>query len=94
MESLERRIAWLPLSCPVYHRTEQPSSNFFPSQAQYEAIQSARKRQTTQEFKDRYAIRAGIEGPFLKVCEPSTYDEVAILDSEDASSAYYHCYCY
>ncbi|GAC1407243.1 MAG: hypothetical protein NVSMB49_27080 [Ktedonobacteraceae bacterium] len=31
-------------------------------QAQFEAIQAARHRQHTQEFKDRYAIRAGIEG--------------------------------
>lgn len=31
-------------------------------QAQFEAIQLARQRQHTQEFKDRYAIRAGIEG--------------------------------
>jgi transposase len=31
-------------------------------QAQFEAIQAARQRQQTQEFKDRYAMRAGIEG--------------------------------
>ena len=31
-------------------------------QAQFEAIQAARQRQHTQEFKGRYAIRAGIEG--------------------------------
>jgi transposase len=31
-------------------------------QAQFEAIQLARQRQHTQEFKARYAIRAGIEG--------------------------------
>jgi transposase len=31
-------------------------------QAQFEAIQAARHRQQTQEFKERYAIRAGIEG--------------------------------
>lgn len=31
-------------------------------QAQFEAIQAARQRQHTQEFKERYAIRAGIEG--------------------------------
>ncbi len=30
--------------------------------AQFEAIQTARQRQQTQEFKERYAIRAGIEG--------------------------------
>lgn len=31
-------------------------------QAQCTAIQAARHRQQTQEFKQRYAIRAGIEG--------------------------------
>ena len=31
-------------------------------QAQFEAIQAARQRQQTQAFKERYAIRAGIEG--------------------------------
>jgi transposase len=31
-------------------------------QAQYEAIQATRLQKTTQEFKTRYAIRAGIEG--------------------------------
>ena len=31
-------------------------------QAQFEAIQAARHRQQTREFKERYAIRAGIEG--------------------------------
>ena len=31
-------------------------------QAQFEAIQAARHRQQTQAFKERYAIRAGIEG--------------------------------
>ncbi len=30
--------------------------------AQYEALQAARQRQTTEEFKARYAIRAGVEG--------------------------------
>jgi transposase len=32
------------------------------AQAQYEALQAARQRQTTEEFKQRYKIRAGIEG--------------------------------
>ena len=31
-------------------------------QAQYEAIQAARTLQTTPEFKERYALRAGVEG--------------------------------
>ncbi|SRR6266487_5662454 len=54
------------LACPCRSLcTTAPSSPrqiSFHSQAQHEAIQSARKRQTTQEFKERYAIRAGIEG--------------------------------
>lgn len=34
----------------------------FPPQAECLALQAARRRQDTQEFKDRYAIRAGVEG--------------------------------
>jgi Transposase DDE domain len=30
--------------------------------AQYQAIQAARERQTTPAFKERYRLRAGIEG--------------------------------
>lgn len=54
------------LACPC--RTQcttaqrNPRQISFHPQVQHEAIQSARKRQTTQEFQDRYAIRAGIEG--------------------------------
>jgi transposase len=33
-----------------------------PNQHVYEAMQTARQRQTTQAFKDQYAKRAGIEG--------------------------------
>ncbi len=32
------------------------------AQPQYDALQTARQRQTTQEFKDQYAKRAGVEG--------------------------------
>jgi transposase len=32
-------------------------------QAQHEAIQAARKRQETEEFKTTYALRAGVESP-------------------------------
>ena len=31
-------------------------------QAEWQALQAARKRQATEEFKQQYAIRAGIEG--------------------------------
>lgn len=34
----------------------------FPSQRECLALQAARQRQTTQQFKDRYAKRAGVEG--------------------------------
>jgi len=54
------------LACPCRAQCTTAQSNprqlSFHPQAQHEAIQSARKRQTTQAFKDRYAIRAGIEG--------------------------------
>ena len=54
------------LACPCRTQCTTAPSNprqiSFHPQAQHEAIQSARQRQTTQEFKDRYAIRAGIEG--------------------------------
>jgi len=54
------------LACPCRAQCTTAQSNprqiSFHPQAQHEAIQSARKRQTTQEFKDRYAIRAGVEG--------------------------------
>lgn len=54
------------LACPCRSQCTTAKSNprqiSFHPQAQHEAIQSARKRQTTQEFQDRYALRAGIEG--------------------------------
>jgi len=54
------------LACPCRAQCTTAQSNprqiSFHPQVQHEAIQAARKRQTTQEFKDRYAIRAGIEG--------------------------------
>jgi Transposase DDE domain len=31
-------------------------------QAQYEAIQATRQLQSTQAFKEEYALRAGVEG--------------------------------
>lgn len=54
------------LACPVRssctRATVNPRQIVFRQQEHHEAIQAARKRQTTQEFKDRYAGRAGIEG--------------------------------
>ncbi|HEU0002497.1 MAG TPA: IS1182 family transposase [Ktedonobacteraceae bacterium] len=54
------------LTCPCRAQCTTAPGNprqvSFHPQAQHEAIQAARQRQTTQEFKERYAIRAGIEG--------------------------------
>ncbi len=54
------------LACPSRAQCTQAKVNprqvTFRPQAHHEAIQAARKRQTTQEFKERYAKRAGIEG--------------------------------
>ena len=40
----------------------RPRSLTIRPRAQHEALQAARKRQTTDDFKERYAARAGIEG--------------------------------
>jgi transposase len=54
------------LACPCRSQCTTAATN--PRQlrlrppAQHRAIQAARQRQTTQEFKERYAIRAGVEG--------------------------------
>ncbi len=54
------------LACPCRSQcttaTSNPRQLVVRPQAQFEAIQAARQRQHTQEFKERYAIRAGIEG--------------------------------
>ena len=54
------------LNCPCRNQCTTAISNprqlVVRPQAQFEAIQMARQRQQTQEFKDRYAIRAGVEG--------------------------------
>lgn len=54
------------LACPCRSHCPTASSNarqlVVRPQAQFEAIQAARQRQQTQEFKERYAMRAGIEG--------------------------------
>lgn len=54
------------LACPVRSQCTRAAVNprqiTLPQQEHHEAIQNARKRQTTQEFKERYAKRAGIEG--------------------------------
>ena len=54
------------LACPCRRQCTSALTNprqlVVRPQAQFEAIQAARQRQQTQEFKERYAIRAGIEG--------------------------------
>jgi transposase len=54
------------LACPARALCTTAASNprqlSLRPQAQYEAIQAARRRQTTQEFKEEYALRAGVEG--------------------------------
>ena len=54
------------LACPVRAQCTRAASNprqlHLRSKEQHEAIQAARKRQTTKEFKERYAKRSGIEG--------------------------------
>lgn len=51
--------------CPTRHlctRGNQGRQVTFPPQPECLALQAARRRQVTQDFKDRYAIRAGVEG--------------------------------
>lgn len=54
------------LACPARsHCTRavvKPRQITLGKQEHHEALQAARKRQTTQEFKERYAKRSGIEG--------------------------------
>jgi transposase len=54
------------LACPVRSQCTRAAVNprqiVFRQQEHHEAIQAARKRQTTREFKERYAKRSGIEG--------------------------------
>jgi transposase len=54
------------LACPSRSQCTQAAKNprqvTFRPQAHHEAIQAARERQTTPEFKERYAKRSGIEG--------------------------------
>jgi transposase len=47
----------------MYPCGSQPTANRrIAQQEHHEAIQAARKRQTTETFKERYAKRSGIEG--------------------------------
>jgi transposase len=44
------------------HARSEPRELTFRLQAEYEALQAARQRQTTPEWKEQYHQRAGIEG--------------------------------
>ena len=51
--------------CPVRPQcvhSPRPRALAIRPRAQFDALRAARQRQTTQEFKERYARRAGIEG--------------------------------
>lgn len=54
------------LACPCRAQCITAASNprqiSFHPQVVHEAIQAVRKRQTSQEFQERYAVRAGFEG--------------------------------
>jgi transposase len=54
------------LACPCRSlcttATSNPRQLTLRPHAQYQAIQAARERQTTRTFKERYRLRAGIEG--------------------------------
>lgn len=53
------------VACPARPdgvHSPRPRSLTIRPRAQYEALQAARQRQTTEEFRSRYAIRAGVEG--------------------------------
>ena len=43
-------------------QSRRPRALMIRPREQHEALQAARHRQTTQEFKAHYALRAGIEG--------------------------------
>lgn len=47
---------------PACVHSPRPRTLTIRPRPQYEALQAARQRQTTDEFKERYAVRAGIEG--------------------------------
>jgi transposase len=53
-------------ACPARarctHAAQGPRALKLQPQAQHEVLQQARQRQTTPEFKDHYALRAGVEG--------------------------------
>lgn len=70
-------IRWAHTSCgacPVRDRCvghDRPRALLVRARPQFEALVAARRRQTTEAFKDRYAKRAGVEGTIsqgVQVC--------------------------
>ena len=45
----------------MYHRQRCATPTHRPPQAHHEAMQAARQRQETSEFKETYALRSGVE---------------------------------
>jgi transposase len=58
-------------ACPVRTRCTRSAINprmlTVHTQAHSEALEAARQYQQTQEFKDRYALRAGVEGTIAQL---------------------------
>ena len=87
------------LACPCRSECTTAQSNprqlTIRPQDQYEAILAARHRQTTQEFQEQYAMRAGIEGTISKA-RPSVRSETGSLywARQDTFATYHYCYRY
>lgn len=62
-------------ACPLHAQcTQSPARVLFlrPDEHSYQALETARQRQETSEFRQRYATRAGIEGTIaqsIRTCE-------------------------
>ena len=81
MESLERRIAWpAPVvpSVPPHRATLVKFLSIHKLSMKPFSQPGNGKR--PRNLKTGTPFGPGLREPFLKVCEPSTYDEVAILD--------------
>jgi transposase len=58
----DRACAACPVRGKCTHRTGEPRDLVVRPQAEHEALQRARRDQTTQEWKERFSPRAGVEG--------------------------------
>ncbi len=87
------------LACPCRSQCtnapSHPRQLTLRPQAQFEAIQAARQRQQTQEFKERYAIRAGIEGTISEARSSLRFTQKSLHRAyKDACTACDHGYRY